>query len=148
MKQLAMLVGRAAPNPPARGSGGFGNGIAMPTLRISAYALIAVACALLPQPAKTAEIILSCVWQSRGPAHEKRTVEITVDQQMQRAQVGGNYSLPATISDTRISFSLNISGSVFQYVIDRTSGLGTITIKDEVMYSGVCKGADPAHRSS
>jgi hypothetical protein len=118
----------------------------MSTLRTCA--LIAAACALLPQPSKSAEVILSCVWQSRGPAHEKRSFEITVDQQMQRAQVSGNYSLPATISPTRISFSLNISGSIFQYAIDRTSGFGTLTIKDEVMYSGICTDSEPAHRRS
>jgi hypothetical protein len=108
--------------------------------------MAAVACVLLPQPSRGADVLLSCVWQSRGPGHEKRAFEITFDQQMQRAQVSGNYSLPATISDTRISFAVNLSGSIFQYVIDRTSGFGTITIKDEVMYSGLCSSADPAHR--
>lgn len=110
--------------------------------------MLALACALLPQPSRSAEAQLTCVWQSRGPGHEKRTFEITFDQQMQRAQVSGNFSLPATISDSRISFAVNLSGSIFQYAIDRVSGFGTITIKDEVMYSGLCSPVDPAHRGS
>lgn len=102
---------------------------------------------LLAQPVKSAEVLLSCVLQSHGSGHEKRSFDITIDQQAQRAQISGNYSLPATISQTQISFSVNLSGSVFQYVIDRTSGLGTIAIKDQVLYSGMCTVADSAHRA-
>jgi hypothetical protein len=87
------------------------------------------------------------VLQSHGAGHEKRSFDITIDQQAQRAQISGNYSLPATISQTQISFSVNLSGSVFQYVIDRTSGLGTIAIKDQVLYSGMCTVADSGHQA-
>jgi len=109
--------------------------------------LAAGAAALLAQPVKSAEVFLSCVLQSHGSGHEKRTFEVTIDQQAQRAQISGNYSLPATISQTQISFSVNLSGSVFQYVIDRTSGIGTIAIKDQVLYSGICTIADPGHQA-
>jgi hypothetical protein len=117
----------------------------MPILRN--MVLAAAAGTLLAQPSKSAEVLLSCVLQSHGSGHEKRTFEVTIDQQAQRAQIGGNYSLPATISPTQISFSLNLSGSVFQYLIDRTSGLGTIAIKDQVIYSGICTIAEPGHRA-
>jgi hypothetical protein len=119
--------------------------IAMSTLRT--FALIAGASALLVQPVNSAEVLLSCVWQSHGSSHEKRTFDIVFDKQAQRAQLSGNDYLPATISDTQISFAVNLSGSIFQYFIDRKSGFGTITIKDEVMYSGVCKIADSSHAS-
>ncbi|HWX79814.1 MAG TPA: hypothetical protein VNZ02_06995 [Steroidobacteraceae bacterium] len=109
--------------------------------------LAAAAGTLLAQPSRSAEVLFSCVLQSHGSGHEKRTFDVTIDQQAQRAQIGGNYSLPATISPTQISFSLNLSGSVFQYLIDRTSGLGTIAIKDQVIYSGICTIADPGHRA-
>jgi hypothetical protein len=102
---------------------------------------------LLAQPVKSAEGALTCVWQSAGPGHEKRTFELLFDQHEQRAQIGDNPSLPATISDTQISFSLNLSGSILLYSIDRSSGFGTITIRDKVMYSGMCKAGDPVGRS-
>ena len=105
---------------------------------------IAVASAagvLLAQPLKSAEAVLSCVWQSTGPGHEKRTFDVSFDQHEQRAQIGDNPSLPATISDTQISFSVNLSGSILLYSIDRSSGFGTITIRDKVMYSGMCRTA-------
>jgi hypothetical protein len=127
MNQLAMMFARAAPN------------------RLLVFA--AGAALLLTQPVKSAEVLLSCVLQSHGSGHEKRSFDITIDQQAQRAQISGNYSLPATISQTQISFSVNLSGSVFQYVIDRTSGLGTIAIKDQVLYSGMCTVADSVHRA-
>jgi hypothetical protein len=111
------------------------------------FALVATAGVALAQPGRTAEISLSCIWQSHGPGHEKRSFEITIDPQNQRAQIGDVSSLPATISDTRISFAVNLSGSIFQYDIDRISGFGSITIKDEVMYSGLCQVAAPARRS-
>jgi hypothetical protein len=117
----------------------------MPTLRT--IILVAGASALFAQPLRSAEVLLSCVWQSHGTGHEKRAFEVTIDQQAQRAQISGNYSLPATISQTQISFAVNLSGSVFQYVIDRTSGFGTITIKDQVIYSGMCTIADAAHKT-
>lgn len=135
MKQQAMTVAHAALNPPAG---------AKRTLR--AFAGVA-ASVLIAQSAMSAEVILSCVWQSRGPVHEKRAFEITIDQQMQRAQVSGNFSLPASISPTRVTFNVNLSGSIFQYTIDRTSGFGSVTIKDEVVYSGMCSIMDPAHRA-
>jgi hypothetical protein len=141
MKQSARTVARTAPNPPA----GFAGRMALCTLRTLAIGVgLSV---LIAQSARSADVLLSCVWQSRGPAHEKRAFEITIDQQMQRAQVSGNISLPASISDTRISFAVNLSGSIFQYMIDRTSGFGSVTIKDEVMYSGMCRVADPTHRT-
>jgi hypothetical protein len=102
---------------------------------ITLNAMVAI---LLIEPANSADLVLSCVWQSHGAGHEKRSFDITFDQQMQRAALGGNQSLPATITDTRISFALNLSGSIYQYVIDRPSGYGTVTIKDDVVYSGTC----------
>jgi len=117
----------------------------MPTLRM--LVLAAAASTLLAQPSKSAEVLLSCVLQSHGSGHEKRTFDVTIDQQAQRAQISGNYSLPATISQTQISFSVNLLGSVFQYLIDRTSGLGTIAIKDQVLYSGTCTTAAPGHQA-
>ena len=142
MNQLAILFARAAPNrqlvPPM-----FAQGMTLSTLRM--LVLAAGAVVLLAPPAKSAELLLSCVLQSRGSGHEKRSFDITIDQQAQRAQISGNYSLPATISQTQISFSVNLSGSVFEYVIDRTSGLGTIAIKDQVLYSGMCTIAGPGH---
>jgi hypothetical protein len=93
------------------------------------------------QPLFAAEQMLSCVWQSHGKSHEKRAFEIRFDQQMQRADLGGDESLPATISDAQISFAVNRGGSIFLYVIDRQSGFGTISIKDQVIYSGTCKSA-------
>jgi hypothetical protein len=143
MNQLAIMVARAAPNRQLVPDD-LGKGIGMSTLRN--LVLAAATGTLLAQPAKSAEVLLSCVLQSHGSGHEKRSFDVTIDQQAQRAQIGGNYSLPATISPTQISFSLNISGSVFQYLIDRTSGLGTIAIKDQVIYSGICTIADPGHR--
>jgi hypothetical protein len=144
MNQLATMFARAAPNrqlvPDV-----FAQGMAMSTLRMLVFA--AGAGLLLAQPVKSAEVLLSCVLQSHGSGHEKRSFNITIDQQAQRAQIGGNYSLPATISQTQISFSVNLSGSVFQYVIDRTSGLGTIAIKDQVLYSGMCMVADSGHQA-
>ncbi len=107
--------------------------------QLRAWIIVAAAGITLAQPAMSAEVSLSCVWQSRGPGHEKRAFEIIIDQQNQRAQIGANSSLPATISDARISFAVNLSGSVFEYEIDRTSGFGSITIKNEVMYSGLCQ---------
>ena len=109
--------------------------------------MYALAGLLLAQPVRAAEVLLSCVLQSHGSGHEKRTFEVTIDQQAQRAEISGNYSLPATISQTQISFSLNLSGSVFQYVIDRTSGFVTIAIKDQVIYSGMCTADDSAHQT-
>jgi len=115
--------------------------------RLGAFIFLASASFVLAQPLRSAEVLLSCVWQSHGTSHEKRAFEIIFDQQAQRAELGGNESLPATISDTQISFSVNRSGSIFQYSIDRPSGFGTIRIKDQVLYSGTCKVGDPAHRS-
>jgi len=94
---------------------------------------------LFAQPVISAEAALTCLWQSTGPGHEKRAFELQFDQHEQRAQIGDNPSLPATISDTQISFSVNLSGSILLYSIDRSSGFGTITIRDKVMYSGMCK---------
>ena len=113
--------------------------------RLGAFIFVASAALALVQPLRSAEVVLSCVWQSHGTGHEKRSFEILVDQQMQRVALGSNESLPATISHTQISFSVNRSGSIFQYEIDRPSGFGTITVKGQVLYSGMCTSADPAH---
>ena len=145
MNQLAIMVARAAPNPPASGASVWPTRVALSALRC--FVLAAGASTLLAQPLRSAEVFLSCVWQSHGTGHEKRTFEITIDQQAQRAQISGNYSSPATISQTQISFAVNLSGSIFQYLIDRTSGFGTITIKDQVIYSGMCTLADSAHQT-
>jgi hypothetical protein len=100
------------------------------------------------QPLRSAEVLLSCIWQSHGASHQMRSFDVRIDQQMQRADLGGNESLPATISNTQVSFAVNRSGSIFVYSIDRLSGYGTITIKDQVAYSGTCKvGADTPKRS-
>ena len=144
MNQLATMFARAAPNCQLV-SDVLAQGVAMSTLRMLMFA--AGAGLLLAQPVESAEVLLSCVLQSHGSGHEKRSFNITIDQQAQRAQISGNYSLPATISQTQISFSVNLSGSVFQYVIDRTSGLGTIAIKDQVLYSGMCTVADSGHQA-
>jgi hypothetical protein len=141
MKQLAIMVARAAPNPPAAN---YLSARRTTMCALRTFAIAVGASVLIAPLANSAEVLLSCVWQSRGPAHEKRAFEITIDQQMQRAQVSGNISLPASISDTRISFAVNLSGSIFQYMIDRTSGFGSVTIKDEVMYSGMCSVAHPS----
>ena len=101
--------------------------------------LLASAGFICAQPLRSAEVLLSCVWQSHGSGHEKRTFELRIDQQMQRADLGGDESLPATISNTQISFAVNRGGSIFLYAIDRPSGFGTISIKDQVLYSGTCK---------
>jgi hypothetical protein len=101
---------------------------------------------MLVQPVQSAEVLLSCVWQSHGTGHAKRAFEIIIDQQMQRAELSGNESLPATISDTQITFAVNRGGSIFQYSIDRPSGFGTITMKDQILYSGSCKIGDAVHR--
>jgi hypothetical protein len=122
-----------------------GEGFAM--VARATFAVIAGAGILFAQPVKSAEAALACVLQSAGPGHEKRVFGILFDQHEQRAQIGDNPSLPATISDTQISFSVNLSGSILLYSIDRSSGFGTITIRDKVMYSGMCKVADPANRS-
>jgi hypothetical protein len=111
------------------------------------YGVLAGTAILLAQPVKSAEGALKCVWQSAGPGHEKRIFDLLFDQHEQRAQIGDNPSLPATISDTQISFSLNLSGSILLYSIDRSSGFGTITIRDKVMYSGMCKVGDPVGRA-
>jgi hypothetical protein len=113
--------------------------------RLGAFIFVASAALALVQPLRSAEVVLSCVWQSHGTGHEKRSFEILVDQQMQRVALGSNESLPATISRTQISFSVNRSGSIFQYEIDRSSGFGTITVKDHVVYSGMCTSGDSAH---
>jgi len=144
MNQLAIMVARAAPNRQLVPYD-FGKGTGMSTIRMLVVA--AAAGMLFAQPSTAAEVLLSCVLQSHGSGHEKRTFDVTIDQQAQRAQISGNYSLPATISKTQISFSVNLSGSVFQYLIDRTSGIGTITIKDQVIYSGTCTLADPGHQA-
>jgi hypothetical protein len=115
--------------------------------RPGAFIVVASACVVLAQPLRSAEILLSCVWQSHGTGHETRAFEIIIDQQAQRVDLGGNELLPATISDTQISFAVNRSGSIFQYAIDRPSGFGTIRIKDQVLYSGTCKIGDPAHQT-
>jgi hypothetical protein len=115
--------------------------------RFGAFIFVASAAIGLVQPLQSAEVLLSCVWQSHGTGHEKRSFDIMVDQQMQRVSLGGDESLPATISGTQISFSINRSGSIFQYEIDRPSGFGTIRIKDQVLYSGTCKIGDPAART-
>jgi len=64
---------------------------------------------VLAQPSRSAEVLRSCVYQSHGASHEKRAFEIIFDQQAQRADLGGNESLPATISDTLVSFAVNRS---------------------------------------
>jgi hypothetical protein len=110
--------------------------------------ILASACFIFAPPLRSAEVLLSCVWLSHGSGHEKRIFEIVFDQQSQRAELGGNESLPATISATQISFAVNRSGSIFQYSIDRPSGFGTISVKDQVLYSGSCKIGDAARRSS
>jgi hypothetical protein len=115
-----------------------GAAIAVIARVLKTIALTAALAILWAEPASSADSILSCVWQSHGAGHEKRSFDITFDQQMQRAALGSNQSLPATITDTRISFSVNLSGSVYQYLIDRPSGYGTVTIKDDVVYSGTC----------
>jgi hypothetical protein len=115
-----------------------GAAIAVIVRVLGAVALSATGAILLVEPASSADLVLSCVWQSHGAGHEKRSFNITFDQQMQRAALGGNQSLPATITDNRISFALNLSGSIYQYAIDRPSGYGTVTIKDDVVYSGTC----------
>jgi hypothetical protein len=115
--------------------------------RLGAFIFVASASLVLAQPLRSAEVLLSCVWQSHGTGHEKRAFEIIVDQQTQRAELSGNESLPATISDTQISFAVNRGGSIFLYAIDRPSGFGTIRIKDQILYSGTCKIGDAAHRS-
>jgi hypothetical protein len=114
--------------------------------KLGAFIFVASAALALVQPLRSAEVVLSCVWQSHGTGHEKRSFEILVDQQMQSVALGNNESLPATISRTQISFSVNRSGSIFRYEIDRSSGFGTITVKDQVVYSGMCKSGDPAQR--
>jgi hypothetical protein len=114
--------------------------------RLGAF-ILASATVMLAQSVQSAEVLLSCVWQSLGTGHAKRAFEIIIDQQMQRAELSGNESLPATISDTQITFAVNRSGSIFQYAIDRPSGFGTITMKDQVLYSGSCKIGDAAHRT-
>jgi hypothetical protein len=101
--------------------------------------LLAGACLVFAPPLRSAEVLLSCVWQSHGSGHEKRTFELKIDQQTQRADLGGDESLPATISDAQISFAVNRGGSIFLYAIDRASGFGTISIKDQVLYSGTCQ---------
>jgi hypothetical protein len=116
--------------------------------RFGAFIFVVSAALTLVQPLRSAEVALSCVWQSHGAGHEKRSFEILVDQQMQRVALGSNESLPATISATTISFSVNRSGSIFQYEIDRPSGFGTITVKGQVVYSGMCTSGDPAHSGS
>jgi hypothetical protein len=115
--------------------------------RLGAFIFVASASIVLAQPLRSAEVLLSCVWQSHGTGHEKRAFEIIFDQQTQRAELSGNESLPATISNSQISFSINRSGSIFQYSIDRPSGYGTITVKDQVLYSGMCKIGDIARRT-
>jgi hypothetical protein len=109
--------------------------------------ILASAGIIFAPPLRSAEVLLSCVWQSHGSGHEKRTFEILFDQQSQRAELGGNESLPATISATQISFAVNRSGSIFQYAIDRPSGFGTISVKDQVLYSGTCKIGDATRRT-
>jgi hypothetical protein len=115
--------------------------------RFGAFIFAASAAVVLIQPLQSAEVLLSCVWQSHGTGHEKRSFEIMVDQQMQRVSLGSTDSLPATISATQISFAINRGGSIFQYEIDRPSGFGTIRIKDQVLYSGMCKIGEPASRT-
>jgi hypothetical protein len=112
------------------------------------FALASAAGIFLAQPANSAEAVLTCVWQSTGPGHEKRSFDVSFDQHEQRAQIGDNPSLPATISDSQLSFSVNLSGSILLYAIDRSSGFGTITIRDKVMYSGMCRIADPVRRGA
>jgi hypothetical protein len=116
--------------------------------RLGAFIFVAGAALALAQPLRSAEVVLSCVWQSHGTGHEKRSFEILVDQQMQSVALGSNESLPATISLTQISFSVNRSGSIFRYEIDRASGFGTITVKDQVLYSGTCTSGGSAQRVS
>jgi hypothetical protein len=106
--------------------------------RLGGFLLISAGI-IFAQPLRCAETLLSCDWQSHGKSHEKRVFDIRFDQQMQRADLGGDESLPATISDTRISFAVNRGGSIYLYDIDRPSGFGTISIKDQVLYSGTCK---------
>jgi hypothetical protein len=138
------VAARATPNLLAAGRLAFADPRATPALGTIAMALLASM--LLTQPLKAAEAALTCDWQSTGPGHEKRTFALSFDQHEQRAQIGSNASLPATISDSQISFSVNLSGSILLYSIDRSSGFGTITIRDKVMYSGMCKAADAAKR--
>jgi len=114
---------------------------------VASVAVVANPAVVLAQPLQSAEVMLSCVWQSHGTGHETRSFDIMVDQQMQRVSLGGDESLPATISATKISFAINRGGSIFLYEIDRPSGFGTIRIKDQVLYSGTCKIGNPAART-
>jgi hypothetical protein len=139
------VVARATSHSLKNGPSAFAKGAG--TSLTLTCALAAGAGVLFAQPVISAEAALSCLLQSMGPGHEKRAFEILFDQHEQRAQIGDNPSLPATISDTQISFSVNLSGSILLYSIDRSSGFGTITIRDKVMYSGMCKVADPGNRS-
>src|ERR1700733_5232895 len=97
--------------------------------RLGAF-IVASSGVLFAQPLLSAEVLLSCVLQSQGKSHENRTFDLRLDQQTQRADLGGNESLPATISDTQISFAVNRGGTIFRYVIERPSGFGTISMKD------------------
>ena len=111
--------------------------------------ILASAGVIFSQPLRSAEVLLSCAWQSHGVSRQMRTFDVRFDQQMQRADLGGNESLPATISNSQVSFAVNRGGSIFLYTIDRLSGFGTISIKDQVVYSGTCKvGAAAAIRGS
>ena len=138
------MVARATSHSLKNRPSAFARGVAACLPRTCALA--AGAGILFAQPVISAETALSCLWQATGPGHEKRAFDILFDQHEQRAQIGNNASLPATISDTQISFSVNLSGSILLYSIDRSSGFGTITIRDKVMYSGMCKVADPGNR--
>ena len=111
--------------------------------------ILASAGVIFSQPLRSAEVLLSCTWQSHGSSRQMRSFDVRFDQQMQRADLGGNESLPATISSSQVSFAVNRGGSIFFYTIDRLSGFGTIAIKDQVVYSGTCKvGAAVATRGS
>jgi hypothetical protein len=110
--------------------------------------MLASACVLFSQPLRSAEVLLSCAWQSHGLSRQMRSFDVRFDQRMQRADLGGDESLPATISSSQVSFAVNRGGSIFLYSIDRLSGFGTISIKDQVVYSGTCKVGAAAVRGS
>jgi hypothetical protein len=110
--------------------------------------ILASAGVIFAPPLRSAEVLLSCVWQSHGVSRQMRSFDVRFDQQTQRADLGGNESLPATISSSQVSFAVNRGGSIFFYAIDRLSGFGTISIKDQVVYSGTCKVGAAAARGS
>jgi hypothetical protein len=74
------------------------------------------------------------------------TAEIAFDQELQRAWVARNGYVPATISETQITFDAS-DEPLLHFTIDRISGRITVTGKYEVLCSGQCKIADATHRA-